>query len=187
LFVLLFSIDSRLLIIAPLLIEIIPRYEKWEPALIPLALISVNTFFAASTSQLTNLLNAIGKIKITFRLMLMWTILTWIFVPYMAIHYGVNGAASGYAIVGVSSLVAIYYVGKIVKFSVWDSIGKPLLSTLIMAIVLFVMRNFLSVNVLSVGILIVFGFVIYTSIIYLLVGSSILDDAKRSLKAIFIK
>jgi O-antigen/teichoic acid export membrane protein len=184
---LVFPLTAGLLIIAPLLVRIIPRYEKWEPALIPLALISVNTFFAASTSQLTNLLNAIGKIKITFRLMVMWTALTWLFVPWMAIHYGVNGAALGYAIVGISSLIAIYFVVKIVRFSIWESIGKPLVSTVIMVLILFFIRNLLAVNILSVGILICMGFVIYFAVIYLLVGRAILNDAKRSYKAVFFK
>ena len=97
-----------LVILSPILVEIIPRYDKWEPALIPLFLISINTIFAAATTQLTNLLNAIGKIKTTFKLMIMWTVLTWAFIPVLAIKYGVNGAALGYALVGSSSIIAIY-------------------------------------------------------------------------------
>ncbi|OGM72860.1 hypothetical protein A3H19_05875, partial [Candidatus Woesebacteria bacterium RIFCSPLOWO2_12_FULL_39_9] len=69
---LVFPSVAGLIILAPILIKIIPRYEKWEPALFPLALISINTLFAAATTQLTNLLNAIGKIKVTFKLMVMW-------------------------------------------------------------------------------------------------------------------
>ena len=58
-------------LLAPMLVDIIPRYEKWRPALVPLYIIGIDTLFAASTTQLTNLLNAIGKIKITFKLMVM--------------------------------------------------------------------------------------------------------------------
>jgi O-antigen/teichoic acid export membrane protein len=105
----------------------------------------------------------------------------------MAIRYGINGAALGYALVGVSSLIAIYFVGKIVRFSIWDSIGKPLAAAAIMVFVLFFVRNFLPVTLLSVGILISLGFVIYFTIIYILVGKSILNDAKRSYKAVFFK
>jgi len=37
-----------LLVLAPILIEIIPRYETWRPALIPLSLVSINVAFAAA-------------------------------------------------------------------------------------------------------------------------------------------
>jgi len=174
-----------LLILAPLLINIIPRYDKWQPALIPLALISMNTLFAASTTQLTNLLNAIGKIKLTFKLMIMWTALTWIFVPFLAIRYGVNGAAFGYSLVGASSIIAIYIVRKIVTFSLYNSVGAPGISALIMGIILIFIRGFLPHNLLSVCFLIGIGVVIYFIATYLLIGSSIFKDAKKGIKAVF--
>jgi O-antigen/teichoic acid export membrane protein len=171
-----------LLILAPLLIQIIPRYEKWTPALIPLALISINTIFAAATTQLTNLLNAIGKIKTTFKLMVMWTVLTWLFVPYLAIKYSVNGAAAGYALVGASSVIAILIVHRIVKFSLYNSVFAPAIGALGMGIILIVLRNYLSTNLTAVWVLGGAGFVCYMTMMYFLVGSSIFTDAKRGFK-----
>jgi O-antigen/teichoic acid export membrane protein len=176
-----------LLILAPLLIKIIPRYEKWEPALIPLFLISINTIFAAATTQLTNLLNAIGKIKITFKLMIMWTVLTWIFVPGLAIKFGINGAALGYAIVGTSSIVAIYIVRRFVKFSLLDGVFKPIFAAAIMGVFLLIVRKVLPINLISVGVLIGSGVIFYTLTIYLIVGPSIVSDAKKGFKALISK
>jgi len=65
-----------------------------------LNVIGVNTIFASITTPITNLLNAVGKIKITFYLMLMWTVLTYLIVLPLALKYGVNGAALGYALLG---------------------------------------------------------------------------------------
>ena len=181
---LVFPATAGLLICAPLLVKIIPRYDKWDPAIIPLIFISVNTFFAASTSQLTNLLNAIGKIKTTFKLMLMWTGLTWLFVPMFAKFYGVNGAAMGYAVVGISSLVAIFIVYKIIKFSIFDSIVKPLLGTIVMCMITIFIRSLVPVNLISVAILVVIGFVVYITAMYLLVGPSVYTDAKKIIREI---
>jgi O-antigen/teichoic acid export membrane protein len=178
---------AGLLIIAPILTKIIPRYEKWEPALIPLMLIAINSLFAAATTNLTNLLNAIGKIKTTFKLMLMWTVLTWIFVPTLSGKFGVNGAAAGYAIVGSSSIVAIYIAHKIVKFSLYNSVFAPAVASLVMSAILIVVREFLPINLMSVGVLVGLGVIVYMSGMYLLVGSSIFSDAKRGFKAIFKK
>jgi O-antigen/teichoic acid export membrane protein len=171
-----------LVILAPILVKVIPRYEKWEPALIPLFLISINTIFAAATTQLTNLLNAIGKIKTTFKLMVMWTVLTWLLIPYLAIKYSVVGAAAGYALVGATSVIAIYIARRQVKFSLVDGILQPALATFIMAIVLLLVRKILPINLYSVGVIIGTGTVSYLMAIYLLVGQSIIDDARKAIR-----
>ena len=174
-----------IVILAPILIEIIPRYEKWRPALIPLSLISINTIFAASTTQLTNLLNAVGKIKTTFKLMVMWTVLTWLFVPYLAIKYSVNGAALGYALVGASSVVAIYIVRKIVPFSLYRSVFTPAIAAFVMGVVLLLIRGYVPISMFSVWLLGGVGMCVYMIVMYILVGLSIFHDAKKGIKAIF--
>lgn len=176
-----------LLVIAPILVDIIPRYEKWAPALIPLSLIAVNTIFASVTTQLTNLLNSIGKIKTTFKLILFWTVATWLLVPFLSIKYGVNGAAFAYALIGTTSIAAIYIVRRIVKFSLADSALKPAIAASLMGILLFTLRRFLPINLTSIWILIVTGSVIYILTTYFLVGSSILADAKKTFSNLFSK
>jgi O-antigen/teichoic acid export membrane protein len=174
-----------LLILAPHLIQIIPRYEKWQPALIPLALISVNTVFAAATTQLTNLFNAIGKIKITFKLMIMWTVLTWALVPFLAIRFGVNGAAAGYAIVGASSIVPIYIARRFVKYSLIDSVLKPGLSAVVMGLAMLFVRQVVPVSLLAVGLIALTGIASYGVTSYIIYGSSFIVDVKKIIKAIF--
>jgi O-antigen/teichoic acid export membrane protein len=176
-----------LIILAPILITIIPKYSKWEPAIIPLYLLSINVIFAAATTQLTNLLNAIGKIKVTFKLMIMWTVLTWVFIPYLATQYGVNGAALGYSLVGASSIVAMIVAYKYVQYSVQDGILVPLYASLGMGVVMYGIRMFLPNALFSIVILGIIGVMSYIGVIYLFVGRSIFIDAKQSFKTLFNK
>jgi O-antigen/teichoic acid export membrane protein len=141
--------------------------------------------FAAATTQLTNLLNAIGKIKITFKLMVMWTSLTWLLVPLLAVRYGVNGAAVGYSLVGASSIVAIFITRKFVKFSIIVSILKPMAASLVMGAALLALRQVLPATFFSVWILGASGVIVYFVASYLIIGVGILTDAKKGLKAIF--
>lgn len=172
-----------LVILVPIVIQVIPRYGKWAPALIPLAFISINTIFAAVSTQLTNLLNAIGKIKITFFLMIMWTALTWLFLPVLALKFSVVGAAIGYATVGASSTIAIYIARKYVHFSLKEAVFRPLIASVVMGIVLLLLRKILSANLISLGFSVAVGGLIYAVSIYLMVGVSIIDDVKKSFKA----
>ena len=181
---LVFPTLAGLLVLAPSLVDIIPRYEKWSPALSALTLMGISTVFAPITSTLTNLLNAIGKVKTTFKLMIMWTVITWIFVPVLAYFWGVSGAAAGFALVAPSSIVAIYVVKKHINFSLIDSAAKPAIASIIMGIMLLVVKGVLPTSLLSAFILIIFGVISYTLSIYLLVGSPLISDVKKTLSTL---
>ena len=173
-----------IVIIAPILVRIIPRYNQWVPALIPLVFVSINFVFAAATTQLTNLLNAIGRIKNTFYLMIMWTVLTWLFVPTLAYKFGVVGASVGYALVGASSIIAIAVARKYVNFSITDSMLKPGIAALVMGLILLIVKAFLPVTLVSAGILFVLGMAIYGGSMLSIVGISLIEDAKRGFKTL---
>ena len=174
-------------ILAPILVHVIPRYNQWIPALVPIIFISINFIFAAATTQLTNLLNAIGKIKITFYLMIMWTVLTWAFVPVLALKFGVVGASIGYSLVGASSVIAIFIAKKYVNFSITDSMIKPAIGSAIMGTVLLIAQRMMPVSLVSMEILAGIGAVIYVVSMVSMVGLGLIEDAKRSFKTIFAK
>lgn len=168
----------------PVLIAVIPKYQKWIPAFIPLVLISSNSGIAAVSTQLTNLLNSIGKIKTTLKLMIMWTSLSWVFLPFLSKQWGVNGAALGYAIVGASSFVVFYLIKKIINWSILNSVIKPLVSSALMGIILFVLRHLVTYNFFSLLALIIVGAITYGFFLYLMVGPSIFYDVKKGVKSV---
>lgn len=188
-FICLFVFPSLMgiVILAPLLVRVVPRYEQWIPALVPIIFISINFAFASATTQLTNLLNAIGKIKITFYLMIMWTILSWVLIPFLSIKFGVVGTSIGYALVGSSSIVAIIIAKKYVNFSISDSVIKPLIGTVVMGAVLLLVKNFLDISINSMLILGLVGVLVYGSSMISMMGASLIDDAKKSYEHIFSK
>lgn len=174
-----------IIILSPILVRVVPRYEQWIPALIPIIFISINYAFAGATTQITNLLNAIGKIKITFYLMIMWTVLSWLLIPYFSIKFGVTGASVGYALVGASSIIAIFIAKKYVNFSIADSIIKPLIGTIVMGVILPFVRRFLDTSINSMLILGLVGVLVYGASMVSMIGVSLIDDAKKSFTAIF--
>lgn len=151
-----------LVLTSPTLIEIIPRYEKWRPALFALTILSITSALAAVTTPLTNTLNAIGKITLTFKLMIMWTLLTWIFVPVLSYIYGLNGAAIGFTLVGLSSFIAIYLVSKYVAINFIQSIVKPMIATLVMGIAVFLVRMGSEASFMQFLLMVLMGFISYS-------------------------
>src|SRR5207237_9868 len=65
------------------LIEIIPRYSKWEPALPLFYIFCISTILSSYSTPFINLLNAIGKIKTTFKFMIFYTTATWVLTPLL--------------------------------------------------------------------------------------------------------
>ncbi len=173
-----------LVILAPSLTEIIPKYEKWQPALIALSLFGFNAIWAAITTPLTNTLNAIGKINITFKLMLMWAVLAWILIPILAILYGLNGAALGYALVGISSIVAIIVAAKFVKVDFTKAVFKPLIASFIMGTVVYYLSTVFAPSGFSILVLVTSGMVIYLLCLLLLLKDEIESGIKLLLTVI---
>jgi O-antigen/teichoic acid export membrane protein len=166
-------------ILAKTLIQIIPKYGKWEVALIALYLFIINSVFAALTTPLTNALNAIGKIKVVFKLMIMWTVLTWIIYPILAIKYGVNGVALGAAIVSLSSVVAIMVAKHYLVFAFLKSIIKPTAASILMGLLILILGRFLAENILTTLILIILASIFYFGLIYAMVGKQLIIDTKK--------
>lgn len=176
-----------LIVLAPLLVKIVPRYEKWIPALMPLFIISIGTILSAVTTQLTNVLNSTGRIKVTFTFMVFWTVLSWIFIPYLAYKFGVNGAALGYLLVTSTSIFAIFIVRKFVKFEFVDPVLKPLFASFVMGLIMFILRTRLSETFMSFWILVITGLVSYFVVSYVVFGISLLHDVRHSIKSILGK
>lgn len=166
--ILVFPFLTMLVLTAPILIKIIPKYNKWEAALGALVILSITSALSAITTPLTNTLNAIGRISLTFKLMIMWTVLTWVFVPVLTLLYGLNGAAIGLTLVGLSSFIAIYIISKYVNLNYIQIVGKPLIASALMGTVVIIVKNMLTVSFLQVVLMLISGFICYGIVIFFL-------------------
>jgi len=177
-----------LCILFPVLITVIPKYAKWAPAFAPLLFLSVNSLWAAATTQLTNFLSAVGRIKTTFKLMIMWTVLTWALVPVFSLKFGVTGSAFAYLLVGTSSGIAFYIVKKYLNWSIYRSVAIPLICAGAMGLVLIFIKYLLPGNQLkSLVAMIMAGGITYLSLLYLFIGNSLIADAKKLVENILKK
>ena len=137
-----FPMVAGITLISPDIINIIPKYTKWAPAIFPLYFYAANVAIAAITTPITNAFNAIGKITLTTKFMIMWTVLTWILFPWLSIKFGYLGTAYATLLVGSSSFIVWYFAQKIFGVRVLSAISKPLLATILMLIFSLIFQNF---------------------------------------------
>lgn len=175
-----------LLVFFPEIITIIPRYRKWETAYLPLLFFSINSMIASFTTQFINTLNALGKIKISFKFMLMWTFLSFLFIPFLSFKFNVVGASIGYMLVSLSSFLVFFVIKDYVFLDIIYFLVKPLISSVGMGVFLLLAKNLFRIeNVLTFLFFIVLGVVFYSLSLYLLVGKSLIDDVKKTIRSTF--
>lgn len=127
-----FPATALLIIFIKPFIFIIPKYIKWEPALSSFYFFAVASLAAVFSSPLVNALNAIGKIRITLVLMIMWTVLTWFLVPFFVLIRGFNGVAFAAFIISFTSFLPLIVMKHYVKFQIIKLTYKPFIATLVM-------------------------------------------------------
>ena len=164
-----------LAVLAPKLVLLIPRYQKWQPAVLPLLFFVINGLFSCFSTTLTNVLNAIGRIKTTLKLMIFWTILTWVLTAGLVFKLGFVGAALASALVAVTSVLSIILVQKVVLFSL-RNILAPFLSAAFMGLIVYFLSERLVFDFFSLALVTVLGGIIYLILILVLARDRFLTE-----------
>ncbi len=167
-----FPISVGLLFFVRPLILIVPRYEKWEPALLSFYLFTIASAIASLSTPLTNALNAIGKIKTTLSLMVLWTVATWVLTVLFIYFFGFDGVAMALSAVTATLWLVVRLVQKIAPFSFWHSVRAPLLGAGIQGAAYFLLFKIIPVGVIWLTGAGVVGVILY-------IGSVLMLERKR--------
>ncbi len=158
------------------LIYIIPKYNRWEPAIIALILFAFSAAIAAITTPVTNALSAIRKINLTLIFMVIWTVVTWVLVPYSAYLWGQTGAAAALLVVSATSFALLPIAkSKGIPFSMTVFV-KPAIATAIATIIGIFIKSFLRYSYVELVVVTLTPGIIYLGILYMLARQEIMRD-----------
>jgi O-antigen/teichoic acid export membrane protein len=167
-----------LVALSPYFVHLIPKYLKWEPALLSLSFFSINAALSSISTPLTNALNAIGKIKVSLYLMVFWTIATWVLTPIFIIFFGFNGVAAASALIASSVVLVIFLAKRYVKFNVFAATMYPFLAAVIMGVIIYFLSPILVTGLISLIFMILMGAVLYFLCIFLFARKEVLADVR---------
>lgn len=162
--------------IAPIVVEAIPKYSKWAPALPLLYLFSISTAIAAISTTFTNVLFAISKPKIVLKLMIFWVSITWALTVPLVIHFGFLGVGIASTIVSLTSLSTIYFVKREINVNISKSIFGPLISSVFMFVSIVSLSRLLNHNLLSLTFAVIFGAIIYFAVSFTIFKNHLKED-----------
>lgn len=173
-----------IILVFPYLISFTPMWKnKWEPAVLSFIFFSLNAAVSSLSNILVNVLDANYKVKITLKLMMIWTILTWVLTPVFIYYFGFNGVAMASFLVTLTIIYTVYLVNQIVNFNFVKSIYKPLTASLIMGLFVYSLLHFLTPSFTVLAFVILMGVGIYIFSIYLIAK----NELYQGLKIVFKK
>lgn len=117
------------------LVNIIPRYGKWEPAILSFYLFAIASVVASLSTPLTNALNALGHIRTTLKLMILWTVVTWVLTLILLPAFGFNGVAIALLAITSTVVLVVVLLKRIVPFTFLGMVGAPFLGAFVQYVV----------------------------------------------------
>lgn len=169
---------TGLVILSSYFIYLIPRYGKWEPALLSLSFFAINAALSSISTPLTNALNAIGKIKITLYLMIFWTVSTWILTPLFIFLFGFNGVAAASFVITTSVVMVVFIARRYIVFDIVKTIKNPFLATFFMGLFIYLLSPMVVRNIASLLFMVLIGGIFYFAFMLLLAKKEILSDIR---------
>lgn len=163
----------------PYLIQFYTRWNKWEPAVVSLLFLSMNAAISSLSGILVNALDANGKVKLTLRLMVLWTVLTWVLTIFLMKFFDYNGVAIASFLVTLTIVYTVYLVKQVVHFNFFSSVWKPFIASIIMGVFMLFLAQWIATNVVILVFVILMGGAVYLSVLYLLAGKEIIADIKK--------
>lgn len=163
-----FPILTGIVLLSPYIVEFVPKWNKWEPAVISILFFCLNAAVSSLSGILVNILDATGKVKKTLNLMVMWTILTWILTPIFINQFGYNGVAAASFVVSLTIGYTIYLVKQVVKFDFIKSIYKPIISSMFMGAIIYAYLSVFVNNLIGLSLTVIIGGLVYCLAIYVL-------------------
>ncbi len=173
--------------IAPVFVEVIPKYSKWAPALPLLYLFSLNTAIAAISTTFTNVLFAIGRPQVVLRLMIFWVIITWGLTVPLISKFGYLGVGLASLFVSLTSLSTIYFVKREINVNIGKNIFGPLISSLFMFVSAVGLLRLFPHNFFGLIFVVILGAIIYFAVSFAILKNHLKEDFFVILKSLMNK
>lgn len=178
-----FPVASAIIAYSPHIIELFPKYQKWEPAILSIMFFSLGSVVSSISTPLTNFLNAIGKVKVTLYFMIFWTAMIWISTIILVSVLGYNGVAMASFAVALTSIGVFFVAKRYVDFSVFKTTYKQFIAAILMYVFSYLTGGFIT----SLWLVISFGILsclIYVLVMYLIARNELVKTVSFVFRAI---
>ena len=153
--------------------------SKWAPAIPAFYFYSIRMLGSNITTLYIAVLNGLGKIEISLRILVWWTVLDWALALALCSRFGFTGVAMAYAI-GVIPIAAwlVLQLNKLAKVDFLRSFVFPLAVSGVAATAVWLAKSGSQASWLTLAGWIAGGLVFYILLLLLIEGRSLLGDIR---------
>src|SRR3989339_2002611 len=167
-----------LMIMMSSFVELIPKYQKWQPALPIFYIFCLSSLFSSYSTPFMNLFNALGKVKISFTFMLVWTAMVWVLTTILTSLFNYYGFPVAQLILSSTFILVIWQAKKLLPFNFIKSTYKPLISSIIMGCVITITQIYLPITYISVVAIVLIGSSLYFTVLLLLFKINLINEVR---------
>jgi len=169
--------------IAPKLIEVIPKYQKWIIAMPAFNYFLISSFLVSLYSPIMSVFNSLGKVKTSVKFMLLWIALNWTVVPLLIGLYNYTGVGMAFAINSLGFILVWYKIRQFTPVDFLASLKAPAVSALVMFLAIRVIQSLVSSNLYqNLFITILVGLLSYSFSVLFLTKGHFLNEIKELLQ-----
>lgn len=163
-------------------VNAIPNYQKWQPALPLFYIFALSSLILSVSAPFMNLFNALGKVKLSFSFMVVFTLLTWVLTPIFTKFYGYLGFPLVHIIVSTSFIAVLYVAKRMYHFRIIEPVYRFVVAAGIMALALLFLEGIADIPAKPfVTILVATGVIVYVGVITLLFRINIPQEIRAFL------
>ena len=125
-----------------------------------------------------NLFNALGKVKISFMFMLVWTGMVWVLTTILTSLFNYYGFPVAQLILSSTFILVIWQAKKLLPFNFIKSTYKPLISSIIMGCVITITQIYFPITYISVIATVLIGSSLYFTVLLLLFKINLINEVR---------
>ena len=159
--------------------------SKWTPAIPVFYFYSIRMLGSNITTVHISVLNGLGHIRTSLRILSWWTFLDWIFAGIFCFWFGFHGVAIAYAISVIPiSIWLLFEVNRWAKISFYQTLYIPLLVSGSVGFLVWILKTWFEPSWLSIGVLGLLGMFTYIALLFLIEGQSLLKEIQIFLRTL---
>jgi O-antigen/teichoic acid export membrane protein len=160
--------------------------SKWDPAIPAFYFYSLRMMGSNFTTLYISVLNALGKIKTSLRILVWWTMADWALTLVVIRYYGFTGIAIAYGLSVIPvSVWLVFELKRHTRIDLRRSFFMPLVYSSGAALAVFAVKGLVAPSWFSVFGLASLGVGLYAGLLLLLERNSLLAEGKVFLMAVF--
>lgn len=179
----LFPVLTLMAILVSRLIYLLPKYAKWEPALISFYFLAAGAAVSGLSNILVNALDATGRVKTTLGLMIIWIVTTWVLTLTLVVRFGFTGISVASFLVTLTVVLTVYLVKRVVEFDFLGFIWPAAMSSVAMGVTMIYISRLLANSYLALVVIGVSGAILYVALMCLFAKEKIITDLRIVLRA----